>query len=55
MSYEETQRQHAITLAREQHGREGECEIDDNAEVSGHAENEGSGCYVQAWVWVDYD
>lgn len=38
--------------AREQYGRDGECEIDAEAPVS-----RGSDCgaYVQAWVWVEDD
>ena len=37
-------------LARDQWHEEGECEIDDMAEVS--PAEDGSGAYVQAWVWV---
>lgn len=33
------------------HGRDGECEIDDNAVVS---RGDDPGAYVQAWVWVYY-
>ena len=40
-----------IELARQQHEQEGLVEIDDNAQLSEGAEN---GCYVQAWVWVDF-
>lgn len=42
-------RQRAISLARAQHEREGEIEIDDNAKINDVGE---SGIYVQAWVWV---
>jgi len=40
--------------AREQHHRDGECEIDEGAEVS-FSENfvETGGAYVRAWVWVE--
>jgi hypothetical protein len=37
-------------LARKQHGRDGECEIDDGAVVS---RGDDAGAYVAAWVWVD--
>ena len=40
-----------IQLAREVHHLDGQCEIDDMAEVS---EGTGNGAYVQAWVWVDF-
>jgi hypothetical protein len=40
-----------IRLAREQHQKDGEIEIDDDAGVSRGAD---PGAYVQAWVWV-YD
>ncbi len=49
-------------LARSQYAREGEIEIDDDAEVSfAHDHERGEPChnadpdgaYVQAWVWVD--
>jgi hypothetical protein len=39
-------------IAQSIHHRDGEVEIDSNAELSIGAEN---GCYVQAWVWVDLD
>jgi hypothetical protein len=35
--------------ARDIHGREGECEIDDAAPLS---PGDDPGCYVQSWVWV---
>jgi hypothetical protein len=38
-----------VALADEQHGAEGECEIDDIAAVSESEE----GAYVMAWVWVE--
>lgn len=38
-------------LAGQQYGREGECEIDDDAVIS---RGEDNGAYVQAWVWVEY-
>ena len=40
-----------VAAADELHGRDGECEVDDNAKVSMGAD---PGAYVQAWVWV-YD
>ena len=40
-----------IELARQQHQQEGLIEIDRNAQVS---EGNANGCYVQAWVWVDF-
>jgi hypothetical protein len=38
-------------LAREQREIEGAVEIDDNALLS---EGNDNGCYVAAWVWVDF-
>lgn len=40
-----------VAAAAEIHSRDGECEVDDNAKVSG---GDDPGAYVQAWVWV-YD
>ena len=40
-----------IELAREQHQKDGELEIDDDAKPS---EGNDNGCYLQAWVWVDF-
>jgi hypothetical protein len=40
-----------IGLARSEHQENGQVEIDDNAQLSEGADN---GCYVQAWVWVDF-
>lgn len=40
-----------IELAREQRQAEGGVEIDDNAALS---EGSGNGCYIQAWLWVDF-
>jgi hypothetical protein len=40
-----------IELARQQRQEEGLVEIDHNAQVS---EGNDNGCYVQAWVWVDF-
>ena len=40
-----------VAMAREQHEREGEVEIDEGAKLS---EGDDNGCYVAAWVWVDY-
>ena len=42
-----------IAAARRLYGRDGEVEIDDDAQAS-RAEGEG-GCYVSAWVWVPDD
>jgi hypothetical protein len=38
--------------ARQQWQREGEIEVDDNAEISRADDNFDKGAYVQAWVWV---
>ena len=38
-----------LQLARDEHVKEGACEIDDNAGMS-HSGDDG--VYVQAWVWV---
>jgi hypothetical protein len=48
----ESRRLQVIELAREQRGEEGAVEIDDCAELS---EGNDNGCYVRAWVWVDFD
>lgn len=40
-----------VELADEEHGRDGELEIDGDATVSEGTDN---GAYVQAWVWVDF-
>ena len=48
----EERRFEIIELAREQREQEGAVEIDDNATLS---EGNDNGCYVQAWVWVDFD
>lgn len=40
-----------IAEAKGEHGVEGEVEVDDDAKLS---EGEDNGCYVQAWVWVDF-
>jgi len=42
-----------ITKAREQYARDGEIEIDDDAEVSRSTDDILAGAYVQAWVWVE--
>jgi len=47
----EERRLEIIELAREQREQEGAVEIDDNALLS---EGNDNGCYVQAWVWVDF-
>lgn len=41
-----------VALAKEEHEREGEIEIDDNARVS---EGDDNGAYVQAWIWVSFE
>ena len=48
---DEERRLDVIELAREQHQREGVLEIDDDAKLSEGSDN---GCYVAAWVWVDF-
>lgn len=40
-----------VAAANDIHGRDGECEVEDNAKVSMGSD---PGAYVQAWVWV-YD
>ena len=47
----EERRSEIIELAREQRQEEGLVEIDDTAQVS---EADDNGCYVAAWVWVDF-
>ena len=47
----EERRFEIIELARQQRQAEGLVEIDDNAQVS---EGNDNGCYVAAWVWVDF-
>ena len=47
----EERRSEIINLARKEHQEEGQVEIDDNAQLS---EGDDNGCYVQAWVWVDF-
>lgn len=41
-----------IQMAKDEYQIDGVCEIDDNASIS-EVTNE-NGCYVQAWVWVDF-
>ena len=41
-----------IAHARELHQCEGEVEIDDNAVLS---EGDDNGCYVAAWIWIDFN
>jgi hypothetical protein len=43
-----------LELAKNQHHREGECEIDDNAIVSEDLTHGDNGAYVEAWVWVNF-
>ena len=38
-------------LARAQYHEDGVCEIDDSSLIS---EGDDNGCYVEAWVWVDF-
>jgi hypothetical protein len=47
----EDRRSDIIDLARAQREQEGLVEIDDNATLS---EGNQNGCYVAAWVWVDF-
>jgi hypothetical protein len=47
----EDRRCEIIELAREQREIEGAVEVDDNALLS---EGNDNGCYVAAWVWVDF-
>jgi hypothetical protein len=43
--------QDIVELAQKQHYKDGELEVDMDAEVS---EGDDNGAYVQAWVWVDF-
>jgi hypothetical protein len=47
----ETRRFGIVELAQQYHQHEGTVEIDDDAQVSEGSDN---GCYVAAWVWVDF-
>jgi hypothetical protein len=47
----EARRVGIIELARNEHQKDGEVEIDDNAQLS---EGNDNGCYVAAWVWVGF-
>ena len=47
----ERRRQQIVELARQTHQREGEVEIDADADLS---EGDDNGCYVAAWVWVSF-
>lgn len=47
----EERRSEIIEVAREQRQEEGAVEIDDTAQLS---EGDDNGCYVAAWVWVDF-
>ena len=47
----EERRSEIIELAREQRQEEGAVEIDDDALLS---EGNDNGCYVAAWVWLDF-
>lgn len=44
-------RRQFIAKAKELYEKEGEIEIDDNAEIS--TSDADAGAYVQAWVWVE--
>lgn len=48
----EARRRAILELARKHHEEDGQVEIDDNAQLS---EGNDNGCYVQAWVWVDFN
>ena len=47
----EERRFEIIQMARDRRQEEGTVEIDDNATLS---EGYDNGCYIQAWVWVDF-
>jgi hypothetical protein len=47
----EDRRFEIVELAREQWHQEGSVEIDDEAKLS---EGNDNGCYVAAWVWIDF-
>lgn len=49
----EANRRHAgiVDLAHNEYHIDGACEIDHDAKLS---EGEGNGCWVQAWVWVNF-
>lgn len=40
-----------IQMAKDEYQIDGACEIDNDALLS---EGDDNGCYVQAWVWVDF-
>ena len=48
-----SQREVYIELAQDEHQREGEVEIDDNAKLSDTGSIGEHGVYVAAWVWVN--
>jgi hypothetical protein len=48
----EVRRADILLKARGEYQREGEIEIDDNAEIG---ESEDNGVYVAAWVWVSFE
>lgn len=45
-----------LQLAWEQRGKDGEIEFDygDVPDEEGVSEGDDNGCYVRAWVWVDF-
>ena len=47
----EERRADLVTMAKRKLEEPGELEINDDAEVSEGGDN---GCYVQAWVWLDF-
>jgi hypothetical protein len=49
----EARRKLIIAMARKQYEEEGTLEIDDDGVVK-LSEGEDNGCYVCAWVWVDF-
>lgn len=47
-------REEIITLACDRYTREGEIEIDEGDDEKDISEGDDNGCYVRAWVWVDF-
>ena len=47
----EDRREVIVEMAKDEHQDDGTCEIDPDAQTSEGSDN---GCYVAAWVWVDF-
>lgn len=45
-----------VEMAYEQHNKEGEVEVSlEHDPVNMLSEGDDNGCYVRAWVWVDFE